>query len=101
MIGDRIVLPDPNWNAEVLIGKNLFAEHCNDAIEDWLALPTISSRWPLTAGTVTIVDQVPAREEGPARVRAILDGGQVDIGAGAIALPRVDLDNRSFNFFAG
>lgn len=98
---DRIVLPDPGWDASVLIGKNLFSEHCNDAIEDWIALPAIAVRWPLTAGVITIVDQVPAPDEGPARVRASLDDGQVDSGAGAIALPKIELDNPSYNFFAG
>lgn len=98
---DRIVLPDPDWNASVLIGKNLFSEHCNDAIEGWIALPTIATQWPLAAGTVTIADSIPGYEEDPARVRAVLEGGQVDTGSGSITLPRVELDNSDFNFFAG
>lgn len=98
---DRIELPDSDWNASVLIGKNLFSEHCNDAIEDWIALPTIAVQWPLNAGTITISDPVPHYEDEPARVRAALEGGQVDTGSGSIALPRVELDNTGFNFFAG
>lgn len=98
---NQIVLPDPDWNASILIGKNLFAEHCNDAVEDWVSVPTIAFQWPLSAGVITIVDQVPDPDDGPAQVRASLEGGQVDTGAGTIALPKIELDNRSYNFFAG
>ena len=100
-IGAEIVLPHPEWNASVLIGKNLFSEHCNDAIEEWISLPTIAARWPLTAGTITIFDEVPGPDENPALVRASLEGGRVDTGGALVALPAIDLDNPSFNFFAG
>ena len=98
---DRIELPDTDWNASVLIGKNLFSEHCNDAIEDWIALPTITVQWPLTAGTIIITDPIPGYDEDPARVSAALDGGQVIVGDATISLPKVELDNTGFNFFAG
>lgn len=98
---DRIVLPDPDWSASVLIGKNLFSEHCNDAIEGWIALPTIAAQWPLAAGTITIADPIPGYEDEPARVSAVLEGGRVDLESGSISLPRLDLDNTDFNFFAG
>lgn len=98
---DRIVLPDPDWSASILIGKNLFSEHCNDAIEGWIALPTIAAQWPVAGGTITVADPIPGYEDDPARVRAALEGGRVDTGFGVITLPRVDLDNTGFNFFAG
>lgn len=96
-----IDLPHPDWNASVLIGKNLFSEHCNDAIEEWIALPTIAAQWPLASGTITIADAIPSRDEGSARVRATLAGARADTGAGLVPLPAVELDNPSFNFFAG
>lgn len=98
---DQIVLPDSGWHASVLFGKNLFAEHCNDAIEDWVALPDIIMQWPLVAGTITVADPIPGPEDAPAGVRAVLDGGQVETESGLVSLPRTELDNRSFNFFAG
>lgn len=97
----RIDLPHRNWNASVLIGKNLFSEHCNDAIEEWIALPTIAAQWPLASGTITISDPIPSLEDAPARVRAALHGGRADTGAGLVPFPAVELDNPSFNFFAG
>lgn len=101
LAADRLELPDPGWRAEVLIGKNLFSENCNDAIEDWVALPSVTTRWPLIAGTVTVADPVPDPNDDPARVRAVLEDGQIETELGRVSLPSIDLDNRSFNFFAG
>ncbi len=96
-----IELPDVGWNAEVLIGKQLFSEHCNDAIEPWVASPTVSARWPLTSGTVILLDALPDSGAPPAPVRAILDEAVVDTGTTSIELPSIDLNNTAFNLFAG
>lgn len=98
---DEISLPDTGWEASILVGKNLFSEHCNDAIEMWIALPTIAQQWPLSGGKVVVTDPVPGPDEGPAHVRAVLEGGEIETGSGTIQLPRIDLVNESFNFFAG
>ena len=98
---NEISLPNTGWNASILVGKNLFSEHCNDAIEMWIALPTIAQQWPLSAGRVVITDPMPGPDEDPAHVRALLEGGEIETVDGRIQLPRLDLDNESFNFFAG
>lgn len=98
---DEISLPVKGWNASVIVGKNLFSEHCNDAIEMWIALPTIAQQWPLSGGKVVVTDPMPGPDEGPAHVRAVLVGGEIETESGTIQLPRIDLDNESFNFFAG
>lgn len=98
---DQIVFPDPDWQTSVRFGKNLFAEHCNDAIEDWVVLPDITIQWPLIEGIVTVTDPIPGLEDAPALVRAVFDGGQIETESGLVSLPRIELNNRSFNFFAG
>ncbi len=98
---DEISLPDTAWNALILVGKNLFSEHCNDAIEMWIALPTIAQQWPLSGGKVVVTDTMPGPDDEPAYVRAVLEGGEIETESGMIQLPRIDLDNESFNFFAG
>lgn len=101
IVTDRIDLPDPEWRASVRFGKNLFAENCNDAIEDWVVLPDLTTEWPLVAGVVTVLDPIPGVEEGPAEVRAVLEGAQIETESGLVSFSNIELDNRSFNFFAG
>lgn len=98
---DEISLLDTGWNGAVIVGKNLFSEHCNDAIEMWIALPTMAQQWPLSGGKVVVTDPMPGPDGDPAHVRAVLEGGRIETESGTIQLPRIDLDNRSFNFFAG
>ncbi len=44
---------------------------------------------------------MPGPDDEPAYVRAVLEGGEIETESGMIQLPRIDLDNESFNFFAG
>jgi hypothetical protein len=99
--GPRIDLPDEDWEARVVVGTHLFAEHCNDAIEPWVAVPSIAASWAVVGGRLDIGDPLPGPSDPPAAVRAVLDGGEVDTGSGRIALPTIELINTAFNAFAG
>lgn len=98
---ESIDLPDARWTAEVVVGKQLMSKHCDDAIETWVALPTITERFPITAGTITILDPLPERNAPPTSVTARLDRGLVDTGSKSIELPTTRLFNTDFNLFVG
>ena len=83
------------------MGKHLFVNHCDDVFEQWEPLPVIAGRWQLAGGTLEILDNLP-QDSTSAPVRATLVDGSVATDDGTtISLPRVDLENTAFNFFAG
>ncbi len=98
--GPVLGLPDPGWTADVVVGKHLFANHCNDAIEEWMPTPNVVARYPLS-GTVTLEDPAPSNSEPPAMVGAVLTDGYADIDGVAVPLRNVQLRNEAYNAFAG
>ncbi len=97
----QVVLPDVAWSAEVVVGKHLFANHCDDVFELWEPNPVVAARWPITAGTLEILDELPAGEVS-AEVRATLTGAVATTDSGTeVPFGPIDLFNRSFGFLAG
>lgn len=99
--GTIIALPDEAWSAEVVVGEHLFVNHCDDVAEPWEPDPVVAARWPVTAGEIEVLDEVPTGTDS-AQVRAVLSGAMVTTDSGAsITVGPVDLVNTSFNLFAG
>jgi hypothetical protein len=99
--GQPISLPDEAWSAELIVGKHLFVNHCDDVFEPWEPSPVVAGQWPLTEGTLEILDEVPNGVDS-ATVRATLSGARVTTDSGTVlSLAVIELVNRSFNFFAG
>jgi hypothetical protein len=99
--GAPIGLPDDAWSAEVVVGKHLFVNHCDDVLEPWEPNPVVGGQWQLTSGTLEVLDDLPAAAEtGP--VRAVVSDAAVTTERGAaIAIGRIELLNSAFNMFAG
>lgn len=95
-----VVLPDGSWTAEVLVGKILMAEWCNDAIEPWVSLPQVIVRWPLS-GTLEFTPPPAGFIHQGASVSAMLRGARVMSPVGEIELGDVALVNELFGVFAG
>ncbi len=98
---DAIELPHAGWTAEVIVGKYQFAQHCDDAVEEWEPQPVTVARWALEGGTIEILDPVPASDAPPAPVRASLTNAWVQRDIGRFSLPDLDLLNTAYNLFAG
>ena len=58
-ISDQAVFPDEAWEATVRVGRDLFANWCDDVIEADEPEPVIDQQWPITAGTLTLQGQPP------------------------------------------
>lgn len=98
--GTTIALPDDDWRTELVIGKFLFTNHCDDVFEGWEPDRVVAARWTLSTGSIELLDALPTTD--PARVRAILRDATVVTSRGTVLeLPTTELVNRSFNFFAG
>lgn len=98
--GAAVELPDPGWSAELVLGKHLFANHCNDAIEEWMPTLQVVTRLPIS-GTITLLDDAPASADPPAPVRASLTDASIDLDGDEIRLVDLDLRNDAYNAFAG
>jgi hypothetical protein len=97
-----ITLPDPAWDAQVLIGKNLLANNCDDVMEGREPIREVVAEWPLDAGVLTY--RIPEDEgcgTGEA-VSATLDGAAVSTPTGdTIDLNDLAIVNEAHGCFAG
>ena len=95
-----VTLPDPTWTAQMVFGTDLYANWCDDVIEDGEPAPVQTTTMPLTAGTITWLE-APAVFDGGRAAIAVDDlevttpeGDTVPLGGGQITNP-------DFGFFAG
>ena len=97
-----VTLPDAAWRAEVLVGKHLFAQSCDDVIEFWEPESIITASWPLSAGTFELAlpdTDVPGCSAND--VATVLVGAVVETPVGRIDLPDLSLTNSAWGCFAG
>lgn len=99
-LSEPIVLPDGQWSAEVQAGADLFADWCDDAIEEDDPIPRIDRTWTVIEGTITVTAIEPAADV--ARVEAKLAGAVLESTDGErLELEPVVLVNDLWGFFAG
>jgi len=96
-----VVLPDERWDARVIVGKNLFAQSCDDVFEFWEPESIVAASWPIVAGSFEL--DAPATSEGcgGSRVSTTLNAAIVDTPSGQEMLPTLELTNAAWGCFAG
>ncbi len=96
-----VVLPDPAWTAEMVDGRDLYANWCDDVIEPGEPEPQRARVLPVVSGELEIIGEPPAPFQGGSlSVRA--SNLVLDIGGGEThALGDVEIVNPSWGFFAG
>lgn len=96
-----IDLPNPAWSAEITTGSDLFANWCDDVIEEDEPVPVISSSWSFLAGTLAVSPATPGGD-CPTEVTGILSGAVVESTTGKqVTLEPISLTNTSWGCFAG
>lgn len=99
-----VELPDPSWDAMVVLGVELYANWCNDVIDPSQPQPRIDETWVIVAGTVEFVGEPPvAGEPGVSeRVTARLSGLVAERPDGSrVALRDLEVTNEVWGMFAG
>jgi hypothetical protein len=94
-------LPDAAWLATVVVGRDLYANWCDDVLEEGEPEPEPREEWPITAGTITVHDPTPGFT-CPTEVAATLtdlvatrpDGSTLELGSGEVT-------NDTWGCFAG
>lgn len=95
-------LPDPNgrWSAELILGRDLYANWCDDAIEEDEPIPVVDEVWDVVSGTIEAVFLPPGPECSAAEawvrdVSAMADDGRV------VEIGELRLTNTAWGCFAG
>jgi hypothetical protein len=97
----QTTLPDDAWDATVLIGEDLYANWCDDVLEPGEPEPAVNERWPITAGTITLLAPAPA-DVCPHEARATATGLEATRPDGAtVELGGRELVNDGWGCFAG
>lgn len=98
---ESTTLPDSNWSVRLVDGQNLFANWCDDVIEEGEPTPFEARSLPVIAGSLEIVGDAPAQFES-APLSLIASDLVLDVGNGEThELGDVQIENPSFGFFAG
>jgi hypothetical protein len=95
-------LPDGDWTAELWVGRDLFANHCDDVVEVSEPEPVVAETWTVVAGSIT-VDAVHRPDgNGQATAAGILTDAVVKSAEGErIDLDDIELRNDCWGCFAG
>lgn len=94
-------LPDPAWDATMLIGEDLYANWCDDVLEPGEPEPAVDQAWPITAGAVLLEGAIPPAA-CPTVVRASLRGLQATRPDGTVVeLGDRDVVNDTWGCLAG
>lgn len=97
----QVSLPDPAWRAELVDGRNLYANWCDDVIEPGEAEPQQVRVLPVISGTLEIIGEPPQPFEGGVlgvRATELV----IDVGSGEThTLGDIEIENPSWGFFAG
>lgn len=86
-IPETVILPDPDWTAKLLFGRDLYANWCDDGFVEGEPVAVTDDVWQVTSGTIRFVASPPAGEIGPARAELLgvtavsPDGREVEFGA--------------------
>jgi len=97
----QATLPDDAWEATVIIGEDLYANWCDDVLEPGEPEPAVAERWPITAGSITLHEPLPA-DLCPHTARATVTGLEATRPDGAtVHLGERELTNDAWGCFAG
>lgn len=97
----EVSLPDPAWQAELVDGRDLYANWCDDVIEVGEPEPRQVRVLPVIAGRLEIIGEPPQPFEGGVLAVRATDL-VVDVGDGEThELGDIEIENPSWGFFAG
>lgn len=96
-----VTLPDPAWEAVVLVGEDLYANWCDDVIVVGEPEPVVAEEWPITAGTIVLNEPTPG-PDCPSEARATVTGLRtIRTDGTTVELGSRELTNDSWGCFAG
>ena len=96
-----IDLPDPGWEAVVVVGSELYANWCNDVIDPSQPQQRVDETWPIVAGTLEFVGEPPVPGEGASITARLLGLVAERPDRSRVKLRDLEVTNESWGMFAG
>ncbi len=93
--------PDPAWEADLIVGKHLQVNNCDDVIEGWEPVPQVVSVWPITGGSLSFVAPADSGCGMTGPVTATLEDITVTTPTGEVELGDLKAVNEAYGCFAG
>jgi hypothetical protein len=97
-----VTFPSERWEGNVVIGKDLLVNHCDDVVEPDEPQRIVDATWPLIAGTLDFV--APTLDgicSGGGDVQATLTHAVVDASSGPVDIGDLVIVNSAYGCFAG
>jgi hypothetical protein len=97
----EVSLPDPAWRAELIDGRDLYSNWCDDVMEPDEPTPQQVRVLPIVSGNLEIIGEPPQPFEGGS-LSVIATDLAIDVGDGEThQLGDIEIENPSWGFFAG
>jgi hypothetical protein len=96
-----ITFPDPTWDARLVLGEDLLANHCDDVIEEGEPIPVIEEEWVINGGTLEFDDPGTGLCGAPGPVTGTLTGLTAENNDSTVDIGDVEVVNDSYGCFAG
>lgn len=94
-------LPDEDWEGEVLVGTDLYANWCDDVVVAGEPQPAVAETWPVTGGELAVTVHPGRGQCGPLVEGTVTDLEVRSPDGATVTIPDVDLLNDAWGCMAG
>ena len=96
-VSSPIEFPNDDWVGELHTGSDLFANWCDDVMEEGEPIPEVHEVWTVVAGTLTVTETDSANV-----VEGVLSDVVIESPSGErLEVAEIALSNTGYGFFAG
>jgi len=96
-----VSFPDETWDARLVLGEDLLANHCDDVLEEGEPVPVIEEEWAVNAGTLEFEDPDAGICGAPGPVTGSFTGLTAGNDSSTVDLGDLEVVNVSFGCLAG
>ncbi|HEY5891321.1 MAG TPA: hypothetical protein VIW94_11575 [Acidimicrobiia bacterium] len=96
-----VSFPDPAWDARLVLGQDLLANHCDDVIEPGEPEPVIEEEWTINGGILDFEDPGTGLCGAPGPVTGSFTGLAGENNASTVEIGDLEVVNISYGCFAG
>ncbi len=96
-----ISFPDETWDARLVLGEDLLANHCDDVLEEGEPVPVIEEEWVINGGTLEFEDPATGLCGAPGSVIGTFTGLTAENNASTADIGDLEVVNDSYGCFAG
>lgn len=96
-----VSFPSEAWDARLVLGEDLLANHCDDVIEEGEPVPLIEEEWVINGGTLEFDDPGTGICGAPGPVSGTFTGLTAENNANTVDIGDLEVVNSSYGCFAG